>query len=453
VRARDLRRTAALSIRRVALSAVVAGLAACGGGGGARGTAAPNPLSAAAALGESIFHDTALSASGLQSCATCHVESRAFAGDDGLAVPLGGPEMDLPGFRNAPSLMYVSFTPAFHIESDGSPNGGAFRDGRARDLVAQALQPFVTPFEMANADAAEVVARLRTRPYLDDFVALYGADVLDDPDTALQRIASAVAAYEREDVDFRPFSSKFDAFRAGRAELSSKELNGLRLFNDPTRGNCAACHPSASADGKTPALFTDFSYDNLGLPRNAMIPANDDATTLADVRFNSGDGVHTYYDAGLCGPFRTDQQGISRSVCGAFKVPTLRNVALTAPYFHNGVFATLHDALAFYVTRDTRPASWYPVAADDRVVKFDDLEAIYGGAFTVDPTVPGSDVGYVGNVNTTEIPYNRLIGEAPSLTSDEIDDVVAFLCTLTDGYDPAHPESAPVTAECPAASG
>ncbi len=94
-----------------------------------------------------------------------------------------------------------------------------------------------------------------------------------------------------------------------------------------------------------PPLFTDFSYDNLGVPRNAAIPANDDPT---------------YFDLGLCGPFR-DDLATARDLCGAFKVPTLRNIALTAPYFHNGRFATLAQALAFYVRRDTNPEEWYSV--------------------------------------------------------------------------------------------
>jgi cytochrome c peroxidase len=133
-------------------------------------------------------------------------------------------------------------------------------------------------------------------------------------------------------------------------------------------------------------------------------------------------------------------------------VPTLRNVAVTAPYFHNGRFTTLKDAIGFYVRRDTNPEEWYPTAADGSVTKFDDLPAAYGGQFVVKAGVVGSDAGYVGNVNTGEIPYNRSIGDKPALSTDEIDDVVTFLCTLTDGFDPARPTAQVLPAQCQAAA-
>jgi cytochrome c peroxidase len=150
-------------------------------------------------------------------------------------------------------------------------------------------------------------------------------------------------------------------------------------------------------------LFTDFTYDNIGVPRNRNIPDNADAG---------------YFDLGLCGPLRTD---LSRreEFCGAFKVPTLRNVALTAPYLHNGRFATLQEVVDVYVTRDTDPQKWYGGSGERHSRKFDDL--------------PGR---YFGNVNTTEVPYDRHPGDAPALSPSEIDDVVAFLQTLTDGYQP-----------------
>src|SRR5262245_29974917 len=141
--------------RLSALAAVVATVSACGGGSSSDSVPAPvvQPLSAAAVAGEALFNDKSLSASGQQSCATCHLKARAFTGDPsvdhGLPVPLGGRNLDKPGFRNAPSLMYAAFTPAFSID-DGTPSGGFFRDGRASSLAAQAVQPFVTPFEMAN---------------------------------------------------------------------------------------------------------------------------------------------------------------------------------------------------------------------------------------------------------------------------------------------------------------
>lgn len=442
------------------LLVLFAALTGCGGGTGGTSGSSGQPgnaggLSAAAELGARIFADTALSASGAQSCGSCHVAAFAFTADrtaagpdQGSTVPLGGPDMDLPGFRDTPSLMYLSFSPDFYFDGDGGPHGGFFRDGRAGTLTDQAIEPFITPFEMANADAATVIAKLRTRPYIADFIALYGAAVLDDPDTALTRLGAALAAFEIEGSQFHPFSSKYDYWQNGQASLSAQELRGFSLFNDSSKGNCAACHPSTSADGNTPPLFTDFSYDNLGVPRNAAIQANDPATARRFVPINSDDGVHDYYDLGICGPFRNDGGLNTSGLCGAFKVPTLRNIALTAPYFHNGRFATLQDAIGFYVRRDTNPEEFYPTDADGNVRKFDDLPAAYGGQFIVNIHVPGSDALYVGNVNTLEIPYNRHIGEAPALSSNDIVDVIAFLCTLTDGYDPQNPSAQVLPAQC-----
>lgn len=443
--------------------ALAAALAACGGGGSGDNASTPpagggaTPLSAAATLGQKIFADSALSASGQQSCASCHVASAAFAEDasaggvdHGSPVPLGGPGMNLAGFRNTPSLMYTALTPAFFFDADGGPNGGFFRDGRAATLADQATMPFTSSFEMANADAAEVVARLKTRPYLAEFVALYGDAVLNDPPTALARMGSALAAFETQAPSFDPFSSKFDAYQRGQAQLTAQELRGLGLFNNATKGNCSACHPSTSADGAKPPMFTDFSYDNLGIPRNPLIPGNL-AVPPGYTPVNSTDGVQGYYDLGVCGPFR--EQGVNLSAsCGQFKVPTLRNVAVTAPYFHNGRFATLKEAIGFYVRRDTNPEEWYPTTADGSVTKFDDLPAAYGGQFVVKAGVVGSDAGYKGNVNTGEIPYNRSIGDTPALSPAEIDDVIAFLCTLTDGYDPADPGAQVLPAQCQAAA-
>ena len=434
------------------------GLAACSGGGS--GGDQPQGLSAAAQVGQKVFFDQTLSVSGKQSCATCHVAKFAFAedssgsGPDGtLPVPLGGPNMDRSGFRNTPSLMYASFIPAFFFDGDGGPNGGFFRDGRAATLEDQAQLPFITDFEMANADAAAVLAKLKTRPYIGDFTAVYGADVLNDPDTALKRLGAALAAFERENPDFHPFSSKFDYWRSSQASLTAQELRGFVLFNNSTKGNCAACHPTTSADGVTPAMFTDFSYDNLGVPRNTAIPANaDDGSAPSYTPVNGDDGVHTYYDLGVCGPFRENGGLNTSGICGQFKVPTLRNIAVTAPYFHNGRFATLKDAIGFYVRRDTNPEQWYPTTAGGDSTKFDDLPALYGGQFLVNINTIGSDSGYAGNVNTGEIPYNRKLGGSAALTPDEINDVVTFLCTLTDGYDPANPTAQVLPAQCAAAA-
>lgn len=360
------------------------------------------PLSPLAQLGEALFHDPALSASGRQSCATCHVPDRAFAADDGLAVPLGGPSLDEAGNRNAPSLRYLAYTPAFHFEADGTPVGGFTRDGRAATLAQQARLPLLAGHEMANASAADLAARVQAAGHASAFRELFGTAVFDDPEAVLQGAELALQQYQLEDrAEFAPFSSRYDAWLAGKAQLGASELRGLALFNDPSKGNCAACHPSTrSADG-TPPLFTDFSYDALGVPRNRALPANADPA---------------YHDLGLCGPQRTDLAART-DLCGAFKVPTLRNVALTAPYFHNGRFRTLVEVVSFYVRRDTHPAEWYPTGDAALPLPYDDLPQ-----------------GLRGNVNRTEVPYDRAPGGTPALDAGEIEDVVAFLLTLTDGY-------------------
>ncbi len=410
-------------VRALLAAGIAVLLAGCGGSsGGPSGGSPSSTLSPMAAVGRLIFTDTALSASRQQSCATCHVASRAFAGDDGLAVPLGGVQMSLPGLRATPSVMYASFTPAFRLDADGTPSGGFFRDGRAATLADQAQQPFLGVFEMANADAAEVRQRLLARPYLAQFQAVFGAAVLQDPAQTLAAMGAALAAYQTEDPDFHPFNSKFDAFRAGTATLTPAELQGLQIFNDPTRGNCNACHVSTRPSASVPPLFTDFSYDSVGVPRNWAIAANQAGPALPYVPQNGtalGEpGLYGYYDMGLCGPLRSDL-ATRRLLCGAFKVPTLRNVAVKQNYFHNGAFTQLNDVVSWYATRDTDPQRWYRSAAGAPDRPYNDLP----------PSLQAS-------INVAELPYNPRL--APTLTAAEINLLVVFLCTLTDGYDPAH---------------
>ncbi|HSB95080.1 MAG TPA: cytochrome c peroxidase, partial [Spongiibacteraceae bacterium] len=165
-------------------------LVACGGGGGGSssnpnkepGTAVPaSPtLSATAALGEKIFSDKSLSASSRLSCSVCHDPAHAHAGNDNRATPLGGPNMDVPGFRNAPSPNYLSFTPAFFFDSEGTPTGGFDRDGRVSTLAEQAQRPFLAAHEMANESAAAVAAKLRNASYVAEFMQVFGSNIFDD---------------------------------------------------------------------------------------------------------------------------------------------------------------------------------------------------------------------------------------------------------------------------------
>ncbi len=339
-------------------------------------------------------------------CSTCHDPAFAHSQSNALPVQSGGAGLDVPGFRSVPSLNYLEKNPSFFFDSEGTPTGGFNRDGRANTLTDQAERPFLAAHEMANGTADVVVQKLAAATYADDFRRIFGSAIFADATTAFLRARQALEAYEREDSSFHPYDSKYDAFLSGNATLTAQEIRGLALFQDPNKGNCSGCHPSArGSDGtpNSPPLFTDFTYDNLGLPRNLAIPANADAA---------------YRDMGLCGPFRTDLAD-RRDLCGAFKVPTLRNVATRKVIFHNGAFTSLKDAITFYVQRDTNPEKWYPMGASGAIDKFNDLPP-----------------DLTGNVNTTEVPYNRKEGDMPALTDAEIDDVIAFLQTLTDGYKP-----------------
>ena len=176
------------------------------------------------------------------------------------------------------------------------------------------------------------------------FKAVYGRGALADVDAAYHDIADAIAKYESSRL-VNTYSSRFDVYAAGgRGVLTAKEKRGLALFNG--KALCSQCHPSTAGDYSRRALFTDFSYDNLGLPVNQAIAAL------------QGHAAET--DLGLGGFLAgtDDYAGVAADADGAFKVPTLRNVAKTAPYGHNGVFASLAEIVHFYNTRDVDGAGW-----------------------------------------------------------------------------------------------
>ena len=369
--------------------------------------AAPRPpaqvvaLSVTAQLGEKIFHDLSLSASGNLACSSCHDPANAHAQINDFAGQLGGVDQHTPGSRATPSLRYLNMAPAFSFNKNGVPIGSFDRDGRAASLSEQARRPFLAAHEMANASIDDVTSRISRARYAEEFRKVFGPAVFDSPAETFDRIRFALQQYQKEDPSFFPFDAKYDQFLAGKVMLNNAELRGLALFNNSAKGNCAACHVSAKGVDEVAPLFTDFSYDNIGVPRNPAIKANADPA---------------FFDLGLCGPDRTDLSSHD-DLCGKFKVPTLHNVVTRKVFFHNGRFSTLHDALGFYVRRDTNPEEWYPRNADGSVKKFDDLPP-----------------EYKKNVNRTEMPYNRLPGMTPALSTQEIDDVIAFLGTLTDGY-------------------
>ncbi|WP_137940041.1 cytochrome c peroxidase [Chitinivorax sp. B] len=396
-------------------------------------------LSKMATLGKRIFHDVALSASGQQSCATCHVPNRAFTANDDQPVPFGGGDMTLQGFRNSPTLLYAQFTPTFGQLPGIPPFGGMMWDGRAAGLAEQATLPFTSPAEMANATTADVRQRLLARPYVDLFKEVFGKPVLNNADDTVKAMGRAVAAYEQEDPEFAPFSSKFDRVSQGRAQFNAQELRGLQLFNAPAKGNCASCHSSSPVNTSLPALFTSATYHNNGAPRNWNIAHNRD--NIAAPSFVPQNGLtlgapfHKFYDLGLCGPFRADFAGQAEK-CGMFKSPTLRNVAIKQFYFHNGVFKNLQQVVDFYVTRDITPTKWY-IKADGMTpdIRFNDLP-----------------LAYAAHVPTNKAPFLPLNGR-PRLTETEINDVVVFMCTLTDGYNPSEPAGYRYPAQCKKAAG
>ena len=371
---------------------------------------AQGPGDALSAVGQKIFLDPALSASGKLSCATCHDPRHAYGPPDGKAVREGGKDLQTPGTRAVPSLRYtLNHTPVWSheyqsdpierlIAVESVPTGGFAWDGRFNTLQEQAAAPLLGPNEMANADPEAVVAKLARAPYADDLRATFGADVFDNPRTAFRKALSAIESFELHDPSFHPFSSKFDAYLDGGAQLSPQEARGLLWFTDPRRGNCDACHTaSRGADGSHP-LFTDYSFAALAVPRNLEVPAN---------------GDRSYYDLGLCGPLRRDQAAQPKT-CGMFKTPTLRNVAVRKVFFHNGRFHALRDAVSFYAERDARPERWY-ARSGGSVELYDDLPpALRGNADHVDP------------------PFDASHARIPALTPVEVDDIVAFLATLTD---------------------
>ncbi len=333
-----------------------------------------------ATLGEALFFDTNLSEPSGQSCASCHTPENGFADPDSGFSTSEGVVAGQFGTRNTPTAAYAAYVPAFVYDVvEGLYSGGQFLDGRASLLEDQAKGPPLNPVEMHNPDKASYVAKVAAASYAPLVKKIFGLNVFDDPQTAYDKIARAIAAFERTKV-FSPFSSKFDAYIQGKATLTSQEMEGLTLFEG--KAQCVACHPTRPTADGTPGLFTDFTYDNLGVPKNMAIPAY-----AADVNFT---------DIGLAGNAQVIADGRAAENRGKFKVATLRNLTLTGPYMHNGVFKTLKEVVSFYNTRDTNQSRW--------------------GAAEIPETVNHTELGNLG------------------LSDSEEDALVAFLQTLTDGH-------------------
>jgi cytochrome c peroxidase len=283
-------------------------------------------------LGRALFFDARLSASRNLSCASCHDPARAFSEsrDNGVggAASLGDDGVSL-GDRNAPSLTYAMLTPPFGSNADGDLHGGLFVDGRAASLAEQAREPILNRAEMA-LPATSLRERLaENTAYLEAFGRLLGASAIGSPEQALQSVATAIAAYESTD-EFAPFDSKYDRYLRGEAELTREEEIGRVLFFSELI-NCNRCHLVDRREHRQREVFTNYRYHNIGVPANRRL------------RERNGLGSN-YADPGLAGNPAVNDAAQS----GRFRVPSLRNVAVTGPYMHNGVFEKLETAILFY---------------------------------------------------------------------------------------------------------
>lgn len=380
--------------------------------------APPTPtLTSNEQLGKLLFFDERLSANSNQSCATCHSAAAGWTGPlehvNGASGVYEGSIAGRFSNRKPSSAAYATQAPTFHLaDADaGDFVGGNFWDGRAtgerlgNPAADQALGPFLNPVEQALPDDRAVVDRVCAGPYAALFLQVWGSSACDDAAAAFGNIGRSIAAYEGSG-EVNQFTSKYDAFLAGRAALTPQEERGLRLFEG--QGRCADCHPSRPGPDGTPPLFTDFTFDNIGVPRNASNPY-----------YTSPDNPkgQAWVDEGL-GGFVSGRPGFARYAAGQIgkhRVPTLRNVDLRpVPAFakcfgHNCYFKDLKTFVHFYNTRLVLPVC-----------------AGRGRRPGVD-CWPRPEVEV--NLNTEEL------GDL-GLTNEDEEAIVAFMGTLSDGYRP-----------------
>jgi len=393
-------------------------------------------------LGESIFFDMNLSINANQSCASCHDPAVGWTGPiSGVNDPGAVYEGSIAGRfgnRKPPSSAYATQSPifAYHRQGGGLFLGGNFWDGRAtgeklgNPAADQAQGPFLNPAEQALPDNACVVYFVCVA-YAAAFETVWGpgscdiiwpgdvevqcasedgsVDLSEDDDAKVEeaygQIALSIAAYEASS-EVNAFSSKYDAYLAGMAELTAQEKKGMNLFNG--KAKCSKCHTSKAKKGEPP-LFTDYSFDNLGVPRNPDNPfyhqdANDEGMDWVD------EGLGGFLE------FRPEWVGEAEENIGAQKVPTLRNVDLrpdsgfVKAYTHNGYFKTLKGIVHFYNTRDVKPTC-------------------------ADPFTPEADAMDQNCWPEPEMPENVNDDELGNLKlSDAQEDaIVEFLKTLSDG--------------------
>ena len=349
---------------------------------------AAGPFSPIEELGKKLFFDKALSSPAGQECAACHGPSVGFTGPAERFNKVGGVyEGALKGRfgnRKPPAASYAGESSKLHLDKEGNFVGGMFWDGRATGdalgdpLAEQAMGPFLNPLEQNMPDKKSIVLAVQKSSYARLFEEVWGKSSLDagkNVDKTYELIAKSIAAYERS-AEVNPFSSKFDAFwRAAKAKglkvetidaataknfrnlgLAEGEINGLVLFN--TKGMCAVCHVLSSVNGKPP-VFTDYTYDNIGVPKNPDNPFYGQAK-------NFNPEGKAWVDKGLGGFLETvdKYKSLAAANMGKHKVPTLRNVAewpspdFVKAFMHNGALKSLKAVVQFYNTRDKAGAKW-----------------------------------------------------------------------------------------------
>ncbi len=372
------------------------------------GATASHALSDKEALGKLIFLDENLSLNSNQSCAACHTPDAGWTGPEEAINAHGAVyEGSIPGAfgnRKPPSAAYATPSPILHVDKKGLFVGGNFWDGRAtgerlgNPAADQAQGPFLNPKEQALPTAADVVNRVCASDYAALFTLVWG-DICGNVSAAYDSIALSIAAYEAS-PEVNAFTSKYDYASVGKARLTPQERRGFALFRG--KGKCTACHVS---EGRAP-LFTDFTYDNLGVPKNPENPV---------YAYNP-----SFVDQGLGGYLasRVDYASYANANIGKFKVPTLRNVDLrpsadfVKAYGHNGYFKSLGGIVHFYNIRDvlaTCPGD------------FTEAQALAANCWPAPEVAQNVNTGELGNLG---------------LTPSEEAALVAFLKTLSDGYEP-----------------
>jgi cytochrome c peroxidase len=362
-----LRKTV-LPVSAIALCALLLiGLSACGGSHGSSGNGLERPAGFTDKqwLGKQLFFDANLSEPAWRDCAACHVSQVGWTGPD-AAINQGGAVYEGAvtgrfGNRKPPSSAYGGDSPVLHFDATNGWTGGMFWDGRATGLTLgdplaeQAMGPFLNPLEQNNASAGVVVDKVKNSKYADLFKKVWGTNAFDDTVQAYQMIGRSIAEYERS-TEVSPYNSRYDTYVATGVGLTAQETLGLSLFNG--KAKCANCHKSTADPASGKVLFTDFTYLNLGVPKNPMNPF------YLELAFNALGA--SWIDLGLGGYLKSAGYDVSvyTPELGKFKVPTLRNVdarpsaGFVKAYGHNGYFKSLEEIVHFYNTRDVPGALW-----------------------------------------------------------------------------------------------